>query len=184
MKNLLVFVMFLCSRLFVFAQEDFTTSLITPQILQEIKEKVEKEVLAFKNKLSAGKMSVDEIEFAVDTFKINRIALKRLDIDYTTLGMNTTMYQEADSYDKLLNKYYNRLMKSLKPDDKKTLITAQKSWLTFRDTEYELIKTLRKEEYSGGGTMQTTIIAGQYYDLIQKRTIDIFNYLNEIIKDK
>src|ERR1700752_501487 len=101
MKNLLVFVMFLCSRLFVFAQQGFTTSLITPQVLQEIKEKVEKEASEFKKKLPAGKMSADEIEFAVDTFKINRIASKRLEIDYTTLGMNTTMYEEADSYDKL-----------------------------------------------------------------------------------
>lgn len=61
-------------------------------------------------------------------------------------------------------------------------MAAQKAWLQFRDTESKLIKTLSKDEYSGGGTIQSNIVTSSYADLVVKRCIDIFNYYDNIIK--
>ena len=106
-----------------------------------------------------------------------------MDIDYSTAGMNITVDELTIGYDKLMNKYYSKLMKSLKPEDKKVLITAQKAWLVFRDAEIKLIGTMTEDQYSGGGTMQSNIRMGQYSSLVVERTIDIFHYYNGILKD-
>ena len=42
---------------------------------------------------------------------------------------------------------------------------------------------MTKEEYSGGGTIQSTNAVGAYADLIVKRTIEIFKYYDGILKD-
>ena len=83
-----------------------------------------------------------------------------------------------------MNKYYGKLMKLLKPEDKKILITAQKAWLVFRDAEIKLIGTMTDDQYSGGGTIQSNIRMGQYSSLVVERTKDIFNYYNGIIKNE
>ncbi len=156
---------------------------ITPQILQKLKADIEKQVPIFRQKLSTQDFTADRIEFSVDTFRIEQLVSKRMQIDYSTVGMNTTVEEMAISYDKLLNKYYNKLLKLLNTEDKKTLINAQRSWLTYRDAETKLIGTMTKEEYSGGGTIQSTNAVGAHADLIVKRTIEIFKYYDGILKD-
>ena len=116
--------------------------------------------------------------------ELKSIASKRIEIDYSTSGMNISVDELTNPYDKLMNKYYNKLMKLLKPEDKKVLITAQKAWLAFRDAELNLIGTMTEEEYSGGGTIQSNIRVGSYSTLVSERTIEIFNYYNGITKDE
>ena len=107
-----------------------------------------------------------------------------MDIDYTTAGMNFTVREMASSYDKLMNKYYNKLMNMLSLDDRKILIAAQKSWLVYRDAEDKLIGTITDPAYSGGGTMQSNIARGNYADLVVRRTIQIFQYYLSVIENK
>jgi uncharacterized protein YecT (DUF1311 family) len=168
---------------FAFGQNDGPKE-ITPQVLQKLKVDVEKQVPSFRQKLSKQELTADQIEFSLDTFRIERLVSKRMEIDYSTVGMNITVDEMASSYDRLMNKYYNKLLKALKPDDKKVLVTAQKAWLAYRDAETNLIGTMTKEEYSGGGTIQSNIATDSYSDLVVKRTIEIFNYYDGIIKDK
>jgi hypothetical protein len=40
-----------------------------------------------------------------------------------------------------------------------------------------------KDEYSGGGSIQSTLQVGSYSSLIVERTKDIFNYYNSIVKE-
>jgi uncharacterized protein YecT (DUF1311 family) len=155
---------------------------ISPEILKKIKAEVEAQIPKLKLKLSKQEFNADEIEFKIDTFRIETIASKRMEIDYSTTGMNITVDELTTSYDKLMNKYYGKLMKLLKPEDKKVLITAQKAWLAFRDAELNLIGTMTEDKYSGGGTIQSNIRTGSYSSLVVERTIKIFNYYNEIIK--
>jgi uncharacterized protein YecT (DUF1311 family) len=155
---------------------------ISPEILKKLKAEVEVQIP--KLKLSKQELNADEIEFKIDTFRIETIASKRMDIDYSTTGMNITVDELTISYDKLMNKYYGKLMKLLKPEDKKVLITAQKAWLVFRDAELNLIGTMTDDQYSGGGTIQSNIRMGQYSSLVVERTIEIFRYYNGIIKDE
>ncbi len=183
MKQVLFFSLLLIVGQFAFGQSDGPKE-ITPQVLQKIKADIEKLIPAFKKNLSTQELTTDQIEFSVDTFRIEQIVSKRMGIDYSTVGMNITVDEMTSSYDKLMNKYYNKLLKILKSEDKKTLVSAQKAWLAYRDAEAKLIDTMTKEEYSGGGTIQTNIATGSYSGLVVKRAIEIFNYYDGIIKDK
>jgi uncharacterized protein YecT (DUF1311 family) len=156
---------------------------ISPEILKKITSEVETQIPKLKLKLSKEELNADEIEFKIDTFRIESIASKRMEIDYSTTGMNISVSELTAAYDKLMNKYYNKLMKLLKPEDKKVLISAQKAWLTFRDAELNLIGTMTDEKYSGGGTIQSNIRVGSYSSLVTERTIKIFNYYNGIDKE-
>ena len=147
---------------------------ISPEILKKIEAEVEVQIPKLKLRLSKQELNADEIEFKIDTFRIETIASKRMEIDFSTTGMNITVDESTTSYDKLMNKYYGKLMKLLKPEDKKILITAQKAWLLFRDAELKLIGTMTDDQYSGGGTIQSNIRMGQYSSLVVERTKDIF----------
>jgi uncharacterized protein YecT (DUF1311 family) len=183
MKQFIFLTTFLFLGYLSFAQTDEPKE-ITPQILQKIKADVEREVPGLKQQLTEQELNDDEIEFALDTFRIEQIATKRIEIDYSTSGMNITVDEMTASYDKLMNKYYNKLLQLLTPEDKKVLITAQRAWLLFRDAEAKLIGTMTKKEYSGGGTMQSNIATGYYTAHVAKRTWDIFTYYDNVIKDK
>ncbi|WP_366183487.1 lysozyme inhibitor LprI family protein [Flavobacterium ovatum] len=155
---------------------------ISPQILLKLNTEIDKEVPALKLMLLKKEFTAEQIEFSIDTFRIEQLVSKRMDIDYTTFGMNTTVMEKTNSYDKLMNRYYYKLLKSLNVNDKKVLIKAQKSWLVFRDTEAKLINTLTKEQYSGGGTIQSNIATASYSDIVIQRTIAVFNYYDALIK--
>jgi len=176
MKNLTSLVIGIIISISAFAQNDGPKE-VTPEILKKIKIDVEKQVTKFKQEITKDEnLSKDYIEFQIDTFRINRINDASQEINYSTPGISGAIYEMAKSYDLLLNKYYNRLLKQLKGNDKNVLIKAQRAWLSFQKLEQELIGTLSKEEYSGGGTIQSNIRASQYADLIIKRTIDFFFY--------
>lgn len=183
MKQIAILILLLFIGQFSKAQSEGPKE-ITPQVLQKIKADVEKQVLVFKQKLASQNLTKDEIEFSVDTFRIEQIASKRIDLDYSTAGMNTTVSEMTDAYDQLMNKYYNKLLKLLKPEDAKILITAQRAWIIYRDSETKLIGAMTKEEYSGGGTIQSMIAVGSYSDMVIQRTIKIFNYYDNIIKEE
>ena len=160
------------------------TKQITPEVLKKIKYNVELQLPKLKKNLLKKNLTSEEIEFALDTFRIEKIALKRIEIDYSTKGITISTNELTSSYDKLMNKYYLKLMKLLKIEDKKILVKAQKYWLNFRDAEANLLGILTNEAYSGGGTIQSNIRAGSYSLLVVSRTNTLFNYYNEIIKEK
>jgi len=155
---------------------------ITPSILQGINEDIEKKANLFKANLLKTEMTPLQIEFSVDTFKIEQIAAKKIDIDYSTMGMNNAVNDLTAFYDSLLNKYYQKLLKSLKVEDRKVLISAQRAWMNYRDAEVKLISTMTKEEYSGGGTIQSNIATLNYNYLVKHRAIEIFSYNDSNIK--
>lgn len=157
---------------------------VAPKLLKQITKETETEAIRFRKTLTDDDWSADRIEFCVDTFTINRIAAKRMDIDFSTMGMNFTVMESIKAFDVLMNKYYNKLLKLLKPADKKILINAQKAWLVFRDAEHKLIGATRKDEYSGGGTIQTNLAVGMYANLVETRTFALFDYFDEIVKEK
>jgi uncharacterized protein YecT (DUF1311 family) len=182
MKQFFLLAAILCAAFFASAQGELPQA-VTPEILKKIKAEVEKEALTFKKELQQQEMlSADAVEFSVDTFRIERTAAKRMETDYSTSGINSAVYDMADAYDKLMNKYYNKLLKLLKPEDKKILVAAQKSWLAFRDAELKMVSMMRKDIYSGGGTIQSNIAAAAYTALITTRTKEVFNYYDSVMK--
>lgn len=117
------------------------------------------------------------IDFAVDTCRIQRIASKKMEIDYSTIGMSMAVDELNSQYDKLLNKYYQKLISRLKGQDKEVLKQTQRNWMRFRDSEIRLINQLSEDKYSGGGTIQMNIRSGSLLDLTKKRLIDLYQYL-------
>ncbi len=181
MKHFILFLILSFSFNFISAQDDGSKEL-TPQMLQKLRADIEKQIPDLKQSLADQDFNIEQIEFAIDTFRIERLAAKRMDIDYSTAGMNLAIKELTDSYDRLLNKYYNKLIKLLNPEDKKVLLNAQKAWLVFRDSELKLINTMAKEEYSGGGTIQSNIASDRYSQLVIQRTKDIFDYYDNTLK--
>lgn len=156
---------------------------ITDLELKQIKADVEKQIPDLKKKLIKQELNTNEIEYYIDTFRINHIAQKRMYIDYSTAGMNIAVDELTDSYDKVLNKCYNKLLNILKSEDKKILVAAQKAWIVYRDAENKLIWTMTKTEYSGGGTIQSNIATGSYSSIVTQRSNEIFHYYNSVLKE-
>jgi uncharacterized protein YecT (DUF1311 family) len=153
---------------------------VTPAIQKSIKADIDKAVLKLQTKLKTAQESSLQIDFTVDTFRVEEYYERCMKYDYSTAGMTTAGYEAAQAYDSLLNKYYKRLSIILKPADKAVLTQAQKAWIAFRDTEQKLIGTLSQDEYSGGGTVQQLIDTSQYLQLIKQRVIQIFEHLDRV----
>lgn len=174
MKYLILLIPILFSHTIVFSQDTSDPVEVTPAIEKKINEQIITAVRSLKTKMTNNKKSTTLIEFTLDTFRIENYEKRYMDYDYSTAGMRTATYDAAYKYDSLLNKYYKKLLAVLKQSDKRVLVNAQKSWITFRDNELKLIDTISKDEYSGGGTVQQLINASEYLDIIKQRTITIF----------
>lgn len=147
----------------------------------QVKAAVENEAKIYRQKLLKNSDNTATfIEFSVDTFKIEH-TLEKMVASGNTAEMNQAISAALKEYDKILNKYYNKLLLKLQQQDKATLIKAQRAWLAYRDAELALISTLRQEKYSGGGTMQSTISVGLNLELVKSRTIEIYNHFAEIM---
>lgn len=149
---------------------------VTPELQKKILQDIDKEVPKLKQLLTKNGDHVVYIEFTVDTFRLERFMAKWIDLDYGDFGMRDAGYATAKLYDSLLNKYYKKLLTTLKGEDKKALVQAQKAWLAFRDSETRLVETITKDEYSSGGTMQQLTEASEYLNLIKNRTMALFEH--------
>jgi len=176
MKYLKLLFPILFSHTIVFSQDKSDPIEVTPAIEKKINEEIITAVRSLKAKMTSDKESAASIEFALDTFRIEKYEERYMDYDYSTAGMRSATYDAAHKYDSLLNKYYKKLLAVLKETDKAALVNAQKSWIIFRGNELKLIDTISKDEYSGGGTVQQLIDASEYLDIIKQRTNTIYEH--------
>ena len=155
--------------------------------MDKLKNQIEKEITQIKKELES-KDYISEyekkitIEFAIDTFKIERLLSQRIEIDCTTSGMFKATNEAEVEYDKLLNKYYQILMKKLNESDKELFKQSQRNWIQLRDAERKFNTELAKEVYSGGGSIQNLIIADKNLSITKKRVLDIFEYLTRFVE--
>ena len=173
----------LSPQLVSFSQTSKTPKEVTPAIEKKFKQEIEKGIVKLKQEMKKTQETELDMEFTVDTFRIEQYMKKYLDYDYSTAGMRTACYDAAYKYDSLLNKYYKKLLSALKSEDKKILLNAQKAWIAFRENEIKLIETINKNEYSGGGTFQLLIDSSSYLYLIRNRAIEIYEYLQRATQD-
>lgn len=116
-------------------------------------------------------------QFQIDTFMVEGVYGFQLAADVSTYSSNRATKDCEASYDQLLNKYYNVLLKKLNKEDRKQLISAQRAWLKFRDAEREVNSLLVKSEYSGGGTIQQLIHSSQNLYITKMRVFELVGYL-------
>lgn len=117
------------------------------------------------------------VEFTVDTFRIKESQRLQLDIDYSTSGMTMSAMYVEEEYDKLLNKYYHLLLRSLSDEDKEILRRSQRNWMSFRDSERKLNSILLKPYYSGYGTIHKVFASARDAEITRSRVIELYDYL-------
>ncbi len=118
------------------------------------------------------------VQFAVDTFKIERLLALKFENDYSTNGMSQAMNDAEAEYDVLLNKYYKLLMSKLNEEDKEVLKQAQRAWIAYRDAERKLRVTITLPQYSGGGTMYNLYVADDYLSITRKRVLELYEMIS------
>lgn len=147
----------------------------------QIKKEVEKEVVKYKdslNKTSDKYTKKIDIEFNCDVFRIEQIAKKRMDSDYSTSGMSAAVYELESNYDKLLNKYYTILLNKVEVNDREILKISQRNWIKFRDAEIKLIVVI-SDNYSSGGSIQNNIVSGKVCELTKQRVFKLKAHIDE-----
>ena len=174
-------VLALCSQ--AFAQNEYGPKEISSEMLSKIKQEAIQETTTFRQSLDSMGYSAQFKGFISDTFRINRVMSKMMEIDYSTFGINNAIDYSVKEYDIMLNANFNLLMNRLKGDDKKVLKDAQLKWIAFRDTELHLLGVLSKEEYSGGGTIQTNLLGAAYADRILSRVIELVFMSENMLKE-
>lgn len=180
MKKQIFLILALFSLTIVSAQSELTEAKLV-----QIKAQLETQTIKFKDSLikaAEGDATPLDIEFETDVYRVEKLADKKVAIDYTTSGMTAAIVQLNNDYDKLLNKYYVILMKKLNPKDQEKLKVAQRNWLQFRDSEIQIIGIISKTVYSGGGTIQSNIMAGRISDLTKNRLLSIKDHLNQFLE--
>ena len=115
-----------------------------------------------------------------DTFLINGILTRQLEVDGSTFGMVRALSDYEASYDKLLNKYYLFLLGRMEKIDRETLKESQRNWIKFRDSERKFSGLLTEDKYSGGGTIQQIFYADWYADFTKRRVEELIDYLGRL----
>jgi uncharacterized protein YecT (DUF1311 family) len=151
------------------------------QNTKKVQNIVDKELKAYQKVLEQnGDYDALMKEFSLDTFRVEHTFSATISDMVNSPQILEAGEKATAEYDKLLNKYYNKLLTKLKSSDKKVLIKAQKAWLSFRDAEQNLTGTMSAEQYSGGGSIQKDINESTYQELVKSRLVNIFNHLNRI----
>lgn len=121
-----------------------------------------------------------EKEFYIDTFYIENLWALEIEYNGSTMGMNQATRNAEKSYDKLLNKYYGKLLNMLQGEDKLKLKTSQRNWIKFRDSEKQINYALGDEQYTGGGTIHSIFVANKTTEITRQRVFELYHYLDRI----
>ena len=142
------------------------------------------------------KLSV-ELELCIDSHVDNDVCIGTFSSPcletsegLSTAGMRLCQSQESESWDILLNHYYQTTIAVLNgyeiqeatfaPEGKPSEIyrDAQRAWLSFRDAEVEKERLIW---YGGSGS--TVFAAGRHLNLTAERTIALFSFCNSLTYD-
>ena len=94
--------------------------------------------------------------------------------------MIACMNTAAEEWDAELNKNYKLLMAELSEGEKDLLRNSQRQWIAFRDAEMKFVSTT----YGGKmGTIWREMAAGEHYEIIKKRAIELRTYYQTITFD-
>lgn len=122
------------------------------------------------------------VDWEIETYIIDSFAARAMDVDPSTHAMTSLVYEAAEAYDSLSEKYINILWKRLETrEDSLLLQESIEAWENFREREVKLIWLMAEERYSGGGTIQNIIISSRVLGLSKYRAELVFDYLSEMI---
>jgi uncharacterized protein YecT (DUF1311 family) len=117
------------------------------------------------------------VEYKTDLYKAEKYEIYVAGSTGTTESILDGQRAAYDFYDKLLNKYYQKLLKRLQTEDQETLKQSQRNWMAFRDSESKLSYLITDFKYSGGGSLERITDSARDVEVVKTRLEDIFNYL-------
>lgn len=98
----------------------------------------------------------------------------------STYDMLQCSSQAYSAWDLEMNHYYDLLAKTLNHTQKSALLSAQKNWLNFRDSNFALLdSTIGTKD----GTIYPGVIVGEKKDIVKQRALELKQYY-EIMSDK
>lgn len=161
-------------------------TIIPIALLERYKQEINDEVLLYRQYLEDQAQADNyydsiNIEFIIDTFKIEQLYSKKMDSLYGDFEMAAVTYELEQDYDDLLNKYYKLLMSELQDQDKIILKESQRNWIAYRNTERKLNSLVSDDVYSGGGTMHFCFISSTYCEITKKRVLELYDYYYRVI---
>jgi uncharacterized protein YecT (DUF1311 family) len=105
---------------------------------------------------------------------------KALAKNHSTMGMRKATLKAREMWDADMNKTYQRLMNTLKPARRKALVKSQKTWLAFRDAEFNTDLVIIG---SRQGTMWTLVTDDRALQIVKERALQLQGY-DELINEK
>jgi len=100
-----------------------------------------------------------------------------MDADGSTMGMVACINEAYKSWDKELNKYYNKLIKALEPASQKVLKEAQLQWIKLQQKNDAMILAIYSSQ---DGTIVQIQISEAKLNFIKHRALEL-KYLYESI---
>ena len=116
--------------------------------------------------------------FAQDEHPIDIQMGKDMEINNSTHGLVAAYNKALKSWDKELNKQYQKLMAGLDAEGKATLKDSQRAWIVYRDKE---IANLGEFYSKVSGTMFRTISAAAVTNLTKNRALSL-SYMADFIE--
>ena len=108
---------------------------------------------------------------------IDRAMEVAMDRDPSTAGMIEAIADATVRWDKRMNSTYNSLRKRMEPDEWKSLVSAQKAWLNYRDLQTVSIE----DTYSRmDGTMWRPVSASRVMEITKERALFLEALLDNI----
>lgn len=184
------YILLLFVRYAGYAQTDLpqpVTKEILQQLIAEVRQEADEYAATLKHKYDSvtgefPRLSEEALKFSKDSFSIERMYRKRTNIDYSTAGINEALAVKTEAYQRLMIRYFDKLIRRLAPEDRKVLIAAQDAWTQFHRKEMGLMDLLTKEPNSGGGTIEFNIIQHHKAESMKNRAVALFTYYDTMLK--
>lgn len=95
----------------------------------------------------------------------------------TTVGMTACAIRAGAEWDRELNKSYDLLISKLSADEKAKLMSAQTSWVLYRNKEMEFARAIYVNLQ---GTMWRIVLADRQTELTRQRTLELKAYYENL----
>jgi uncharacterized protein YecT (DUF1311 family) len=96
----------------------------------------------------------------------------------STAGMRQCCYAAMEAWVEEMNKGYQTLLASLKPEGQAALREAQRAWLTYRDKQFELTNEIYMSEMQG--TMYHVVATNNNMELVKERALHLKTMLDAL----
>jgi uncharacterized protein YecT (DUF1311 family) len=118
--------------------------------------------------------------FAEDTAKkdaIDRAMEAAMERDPSTAGMVRAISDANVQWDKKMNSIYKSLMKKMESDEWKSLVSAQKAWINYRDLQTKSIESIYSKM---DGTMWIPVSTSRVMEITRERALFLESLLENI----